>query len=100
MGEAAGSAQAVDLDHFNPFDPVVQQCPHPYYAAMQQTAAVFHVPGTDFYIVTRHDLIVPILRDTATFSNNFATPVRRRPVRWSIGCARSCAAAGRRCPPC
>ena len=71
MGEAAGSAQAVDLDHFNPFDPAVQQCPHPHYRAMQQAGAVFPVEGTDLYLVTRHELIVPILRDPRTFSNRF-----------------------------
>ena len=27
-------ADDVSLEGFNPFDPVVQQCPHPYYAAM------------------------------------------------------------------
>jgi hypothetical protein len=52
MGEAAGSAQAVDLDHFNLFDPAVQQCPHPHYRAMQQAAAVFPVEGTD--LLPRH----------------------------------------------
>ena len=62
---------AVDLAGFNPFDSAIQQCPHPYYAAMRDTTPVFHVPGTDFYLVTRHDLVVPILRDTATFSNDF-----------------------------
>ena len=66
-------ADDVSLEGFNLFDPVVQQCPHAYYAAMREQTSVFNVPGTDFYLVTRHDLIVPILRDTATFSNNFLT---------------------------
>ncbi len=65
--------QDVSLDGFNPFDPTVQQCPHAYYAKMRETTPVFHVPGTDIYMVTRHDLVVPILRDTATFSSNFST---------------------------
>jgi cytochrome P450 len=63
----------VSLEGFNPFDFQVQQSPHPYYAAMRAQTPVFHVPGTDIYLVTRHDLIVPILRDTATFSNKFLT---------------------------
>lgn len=62
---------SVDLAGFNPFDPAVQQCPHQYYRQMQQGPAVFQVPGTDLYLVTRHDLVVPILRDTATFSSRF-----------------------------
>ncbi len=63
----------ITLEGFNPFDAEVQQCPHQYYAAMRDEVPVFHVPGTDIYLVTRHDLVVPILRDTATFSNNFVT---------------------------
>ncbi len=63
--------EAVGLDRFNPFDPEVQQCPHPYYRAMQHAAPVFRVPGANLYLVTRHELIAPILRDTTTFSSSF-----------------------------
>ncbi len=63
----------VSLEGFNPFSEVVQQCPHPYYHAMRTGEPVFQVPGTDIYMVTRHDLIMPIVRDTATFSSNFQT---------------------------
>ncbi len=75
MGDQlAADRPRVDLEGFDPFDAQVQQCPHPHYAAMREAVPVFHVPGTDIYLVTRHDLIVPILRDTATFSNDFGTP--------------------------
>jgi cytochrome P450 len=63
----------VNLERFNPFDPAIQQCPFPHYAAMRETTAVFNVPGTDMYMVTRHDLVVPILRDIETFSSKFQT---------------------------
>jgi cytochrome P450 len=63
----------VSLDGFNLFSNDVQQCPHPYYSKMREATPVFHVPGTDIYLVTRHDLVVPILRDTETFSSNFST---------------------------
>ncbi len=63
----------VSLEGVNPFAPAFQQCPHPYYAAMREQTPVFRVPGTDIHIVTRHDLVVPILRDVATFSNRFDT---------------------------
>jgi cytochrome P450 len=63
----------VSLDGFNLFSEHVQQCPHAYYSRMRDDTPVFHVPGTDIYLVTRHDLIVPILRDTETFSSNFST---------------------------
>jgi cytochrome P450 len=70
MGNDATPA-TVSLEGFNPFSPTVQQCPHPYYRAMQEQTPVFHVQGTDLYMVTRHELITPLLRDTATFSNQF-----------------------------
>ncbi|MFM2070525.1 MAG: hypothetical protein RLZZ623_788 [Actinomycetota bacterium] len=63
----------VSLDGFNPFNSAVQQCPHQYYRAMQEQAPVFHVEGTDLYMVTRHEMITPILRDTQTFSNRFGS---------------------------
>ena len=50
-----------------------RQCPFPYYRAMQQAGAVFPVAGTDLYLVTRHELILPILRD-----QNVLVPVRHR----------------------
>lgn len=66
-------AGPVSLDGFDPFGAAVQQCPHAYYRAMQEQAPVFHVQGTDLYLVTSHDLVTPILRDTATFSSRFQT---------------------------
>ena len=84
MGDQlAADRPGADLEGFDPFDAQVQQCPHPQYAAMREAVPVFHVPGTDIHLVTRHDLIVPILRDTATFSNDFGTPVSRHAVPWS-----------------
>jgi cytochrome P450 len=63
----------VSLEGFTPFSDAVQQCPHQYYRAMQQQAPVFHVEGTDLYMVTRHEMITPILRDTQTYSNRFGS---------------------------
>lgn len=67
------SDRPITLEGFNLFSDEVQQCPHPYYALMRRQAPVFQVPGTDIHLVTRHDLVTPILRDTATFSSNFQT---------------------------
>lgn len=61
----------IDLEGFDPFDPAIQQCPHPHYATMREDQPVFRVPGTDLHLVTRHDLVVPILRDVETYSNRF-----------------------------
>jgi cytochrome P450 len=63
-----------DLTGFDPFDAAIQQCPHLYYRRMQRDAPVFHVEGTDLYLVTRHDLVVPILRNTQVFSSKFGSP--------------------------
>ena len=57
----------------NPFDPQFQQCPYPHYRQMQAETPVYHVPGTNMHLVTRHHDMVPVLRDTATFSNGFQT---------------------------
>ena len=69
----ADNSAPVSLEGFNPFSDAVQQCPHLYYRAMQEQAPVFHVPGTDLYMVTRHDMVTPILRDTQLFSNRFGS---------------------------
>ncbi len=66
-------ADQISLEGFNPFSPTVQQCPHAYYRAMQEGPAVHHVQGTDIFMVTRHDLMLPLLRDTTTFSNAFGS---------------------------
>lgn len=66
--------QQVSLEGFNPFNDAVQQCPHLYYHEMRKTAPVFKVEGMPMYMVTAHELITPILRDTATFSNAFGSP--------------------------
>ena len=56
-----GDATDVDLDRFNPFDATVQQCPFPYYRAMQQAGAVFPVAGTDLYPVSYTHLTLPTI---------------------------------------
>jgi len=65
----------VDLDDFGLFDPAVQQCPHAYYAKMQQEAPVFEaaVPGASLYLITRYDDVVEVVRDPDTFSSEFDT---------------------------
>jgi cytochrome P450 len=61
----------VDLASFNPFDPATLQCPFPHYAAMREEAPVHEVAGLGMYMVTRHDLVLEVVRDHATFSNQF-----------------------------
>lgn len=68
-------ASDVDLDNFGLFDPAIQQCPHDYYAKMQQEAPVFAAatPGAELYLITRYDDVVDVVRDTDTFSSQFDT---------------------------
>ena len=65
------SAREVDLADFDPYSSEFQQNPYPWFDAMRQhSAVVVHEPsGLGF--VTRHDLIVSILKDTGTFSSQF-----------------------------
>ena len=58
-----------DLATFNPFDPAAMQCPFPHYAQMRDEQPVMQIEGLGMYLVTRHDLVMQILRDPATYSS-------------------------------
>jgi cytochrome P450 len=69
----ASPAEA-ELKGINPFrDSVMHQCPHMYFRRAQEESPVWDIEGTDVHIVTRHELIVPIVRDIETFSNKFGS---------------------------
>lgn len=69
----ASPAEA-ELAGINPFrDSVMHQCPHMYFRRAQEESPVWDIEGTDVHIVTRHELIVPIVRDIETFSNKFGS---------------------------
>jgi cytochrome P450 len=59
------------LHGFNPFDPETLQCPWPHYAEMRATEPVFFVEPLNVYMVTRHDLVLDVIRDTEKFSSRF-----------------------------
>lgn len=61
----------VDLTDFDPFGHDTQQAPHRFYAAMRRECPVFHHEETSLVFVTRHEDILRILRDPATFSSRF-----------------------------
>ncbi|MCB1706138.1 MAG: cytochrome P450 [Halioglobus sp.] len=56
---------------FNFFDESVLNCPYEFYRTLQEQAPVYQLPGTDIFMVTRHADVKKLLKDTATFSNNF-----------------------------
>jgi cytochrome P450 len=60
-----------DLSTFNPFDPETLQCPFPHYAQMRDEQPVMLIESLGMYLVTRHDLVLGILRDPATYSSMF-----------------------------
>ena len=60
-----------DLSTFNPFDPTTLQCPFPHYAQMRDEQPVMLIESLGMYLVTRHDLVLGILRDPATYSSMF-----------------------------
>jgi len=60
-----------DLSTFNPFDPETLQCPYPHYAQMREEAPVLAVPAIGVHLVTRHDLVMQVLRDPQTYSSLF-----------------------------
>src|ERR1041384_4091081 len=61
---------ASDLRSFDPLDPATLRCPEPHYARMRAEAPVLQLDRSGFFLVTRHDLVREVLRDTATFSSH------------------------------
>ena len=75
----------IDISTFNPFDPETLQCPFPHYAKMREEQPVLKVEGLGIHMVTRHDLVMQVLRDPQTYSSVFggtgmpvASEVRKR----------------------
>ena len=60
-----------ELASVNPLDPETLQCPYPHYARMRDEAPVIFLPAIGSYVVTRHDLVLGILRDPETYSSQF-----------------------------
>jgi cytochrome P450 len=56
---------------FNFFDEKILNCPYDFYKVIQEQAPVYHLPGTDIYMVSRHADVKQLLKDTETYSNNF-----------------------------
>jgi cytochrome P450 len=59
------------LEGFNPFDPTTLQCPFPHYALMREQSPVHFVEAVGVHLVTRHDLVMEVLRDPQTYSSLF-----------------------------
>ena len=62
-----------DFD-FNPFDPDTRRHPAPIYAQARREHPVYRHPGLPIVSVFRHADVQAILREPATWSNNFPPP--------------------------
>jgi len=56
---------------FNFFDEEVLNCPYDFYRAIQEQAPVYRLPDTNIYMVSRYADVKQLIKDTATYSNNF-----------------------------
>ena len=61
---------------FNFFDQEVLNCPYEFYRVLQEQAPVYQLPDTNIFMVSRYADIKKILKDTATFSNNFTEQLK------------------------
>jgi cytochrome P450 len=60
------------LEDYNFFDEEVLECPFEFYRLARREAPIYQLPGTNIYLVTRHADIRAMLKDTDTFSSDFA----------------------------
>ena len=59
------------------FDPEVQQCPYPAYRTLRDEAPAYRIPGTEMFVVTRHDDVRRVLTDPESFPSSAGdTPYR------------------------
>lgn len=59
----------VDLHAYDPMDREVQQCPFDHYAALRAEGPVFFHEQSGMYFVSRHEVVMDVVRDTETFSS-------------------------------
>lgn len=59
----------------DPLDPEITDCPFEYYSALREAGGVFKVPERNFYLVSRYDLVMQVVKDTDTFSSKTGVQV-------------------------
>ena len=80
-----------DLADFNPFDSATLQCPFGHYAQMRDEQPVMLIESLGMYLVTRHDLVLGILRDPSTYSSTVNKIAIRRSVNaGNAECCQKC----------
>ena len=63
------------LLNLDPLDPAITECPFDYYQALREEGGVFRVPDRNFFLVSRYDLVVKVVKDTDTFSSKTGVQV-------------------------
>lgn len=59
----------------DPLDPAITECPFDYYQALREEGGVFQVPDRNFFLVSRYDLVMQVVKDTDTFSSKTGVQV-------------------------
>jgi cytochrome P450 len=59
----------------DPLDPAITECPYDYYRALREDGGVFRVPQRNFFLVSRYDLVMQVVKDTDTFSSKSGVQV-------------------------
>jgi len=67
------------LEDFDPLDPVTVECPYEFYKTMREHGGVYRVPGRGFFLVSRYDTAMKVLKDTETFSSKAGVAVPHTP---------------------
>ena len=58
---------------YNPFLPEVRENPYPYYTYLRQHAPVYQVPGVGFWVISRYDDVLSVLKNPQVFSSAVLT---------------------------
>ncbi|MEH6516670.1 MAG: cytochrome P450 [Halioglobus sp.] len=61
---------------FDFFDESVLNCPYDFYQALQEQAPVYQLPDTNIFMVSRHEDVIKLLKDTEAYSNNFGEQLK------------------------
>lgn len=65
-------ASQAETPGINLFDPSLQQCPYDAYKRLRDEAPVYHIPGTDIYVISRYDHVREVLMDPQRFPSSAA----------------------------
>jgi cytochrome P450 len=71
------------VESYDPLDPAVVADPHPWYAALRRSAPVHFLAARGFWVVTRYDDVVSILRRPERFSSAAMAAAVSRPRQFT-----------------